>query len=231
MTNAAHTITAADLIGVRVERLARYGEAGVGAVVEAESNSFSTFIMTVILEDGRRIRGVRYDSMFEPNPVFRFVFTAKADAVELAQLEAGAAAKEFLAAMTAKAKVSAYAGEMAKIADMFAGIELQAHAVKRGNLKARVHYSASVGYDGRKSVSIYSKDYDRTLGEIFKVGYKNDTDSQTDYFDKGRVSIYEGHPLYTKAVERVKLNDAALEARREKKDAARAERANARFQR
>ena len=84
---------------------------------------------------------------------------------------------------------------------------------------------------GRKCVTIYSKDYDRALGEIFAAGYQNDTDSQTDYFDKGRVNIYEGHPLYEKAMERVKMNDAAFEVRQEKKKAERAERANARFYR
>ena len=77
----------------------------------------------------------------------------------------------------------------------------------------------------------FFRQINRTLGEIFAAGYQNDTDSQTDYFDKGRVNIYEGHPLYEKAMERVKMNDAAFEVRQEKKKAARAERANARFYR
>lgn len=34
----------------------------------------------------------------------------------------------------------------------------------------RVHYSAHTDTKGRKCVTIYSKDYDRTLGEIFAAG-------------------------------------------------------------
>ena len=120
---------------------------------------------------------------------------------------------------------------MAKIAHEFDGIVFLAHAVKKGGMKARVHYSAHTDSNGRKCVTIYSKDYDRALGEIFAAGYKNDTDTMTDYFDKGRVTIYEGHPLYEKAMGRVKMNDAAFDVRQEKKKAARAERANARFYR
>lgn len=47
---AAPAITAENLIGVRIERLARYGEAGVGAVVAAEANSWCGFVLEVILE-------------------------------------------------------------------------------------------------------------------------------------------------------------------------------------
>ena len=232
MINApAAPITAEALIGVRIERLARYGEAGVGAVVAAEANSWCGFVLHVVLEDGRRDRQVRYHSLFESNPVYRVIMTDKADDGEIDQLIAGAEARELLIAMKERAKVTAYAGEMAKLAHLFDGIELQAYAVKKGKMKARVHYSAHTDTKGRKCVTIYSKDYDRTLGEIFAAGYQNDTDSQTDYFDKGRVNIYEGHPLYEKAMERVKMNVAAFEVRQEKKKAARAERANARFYR
>lgn len=232
MTNAPTApITAEDMIGVRIERLARYGEAGIGAVIAAEENSFCGFVLTVILEDGRRDRQVRYNSLFDQNPVYRVVMTDKADPGEIDQLIAGAEARELLIAMKERAKVTAYAGEMAKLAHLFDGIELQAYAVKKGKLKARVHYSAHTDTKGRKCVTIYSKDYDRTLGEIFSAGYQNDTDSQTDYFDKGRVNIYEGHPMYEGAMDRAKMNDAAFDARQEKKKVARAERANARFYR
>ena len=227
----ARQITAADLIGARVERLDRYGAPGVGAVVAAEANSFCGFVMEVILEDGRRDRNVRFNWMFDDNTCYRFITTDKADPGEIDQLIAGAEAKELLAEMARRAKVSNYAAEIAKIAHEFDGIVFLAHAVKKGDKKARVHYSASHDGNGRKYVTVYSKDYDRALGEIFAVGYKNETDTMTDYFDKGNVTIYEGHPLFDKAMERVKMNDAAFEVRQEKKKAARAERANARFYR
>lgn len=227
----ARQITAADLIGARVERLARYGAPGVGAVVAAEANSFCGFVMEVILEDGRRDRNVRFNWMFDDSSCYRFIMTDKADPGEIDQLIAGAESKELLAEMARRAKVSNYAAEMAKIAHEFDGIVFLAYAVKKGGMKARVHYSAHTDSNGRKCVTIYSKDYDRALGEIFAAGYKNDTDTMTDYFDKGRVTIYEGHPLYEKAMERVKMNDAAFDVRQEKKKTARAERANARFYR
>ena len=42
-------------------------------------------------------------------------------------------------------------------------------------------------------------------GEIFS-DYENDTDSQTDYFDKGRVRLVEGHPCYAAARVRAEAN-------------------------
>ena len=68
-------------------------------------------------------------------------------------------------------------------------------------IKARVLYSLDNRIDGRKCVTIYAKDYDRSLGKIFNE-YENDTDTMTDYFDKGRVVLFEDHILYAKARER-----------------------------
>lgn len=65
-------------------------------------------------------------------------------------------------------------------------------------VKARVHYSVDNRIDGRKCVTIYAKDSDRKLGEIF-AEYRNETDTQTDYFDKGHVDLFEDHPLYEAA--------------------------------
>ena len=67
------------------------------------------------------------------------------------------------------------------------------------NEKARVHYSVDNRVDGRKCVTIYSKDYGHTLGNLIDDSYINDTDSMTDYFDKGRVVLFEGHDLYEAA--------------------------------
>ena len=70
--------------------------------------------------------------------------------------------------------------------------------------KARVHYSVDNRIDGRKAVTIYHKDYSRALGDVFagSDGYKNDTDLMSDYFDKGRVVLFEDHPLYAAARQR-----------------------------
>jgi len=65
-------------------------------------------------------------------------------------------------------------------------------------IKARVIYSLDGRCDERKCVTIYAKDWDRSLGKLF-TEYKNDTDSQSDYFDQGRVVLFEDHPLYKEA--------------------------------
>lgn len=73
------------------------------------------------------------------------------------------------------------------------------HHVTNGTVKARVWYSLDNRVDGRRCVTLYAKDYTDTLRTIFSDNYKNDTDLQTDYFDKGRVVLFEDHPLYAAA--------------------------------
>lgn len=80
--------------------------------------------------------------------------------------------------------------------------------VSNGTTKARVWYSLDNRTDGRKCVTLYAKDYDRKLGDIFADNYKNDTDSQSDYFDKGRVALFEDHPEYAAARARAEANRA-----------------------
>lgn len=62
-------------------------------------------------------------------------------------------------------------------------------------VKAKVFYSLDNRIDGRNCVTLYAKDYTRNLGKIF-AEYKNDTDTMTDYFDQGSVTLFEDHPLY-----------------------------------
>jgi hypothetical protein len=71
--------------------------------------------------------------------------------------------------------------------------------VTNGTDKAKVHYSLDSRTDGRTCVTIYAKDYDRSLGRIFDDEYTNNSDSQTDYFEKGRVVLFDDHPLYAAA--------------------------------
>lgn len=74
------------------------------------------------------------------------------------------------------------------------------NGLSRHNLiKARVSYNLDNRIDGRKCVTLYAKDYGHTLGYLFQDDYKNDTDIQSDYCDKGRVTLFEDHPLYMEA--------------------------------
>jgi cell fate regulator YaaT (PSP1 superfamily) len=82
-------------------------------------------------------------------------------------------------------------------------IKFNKHYVTNGTDKARVIYLTDNRADGRKCVTIYAKDYSRKLGAVFGAEYQNDTDSMTDYFDEGRVVLFEEHPLYSMARERV----------------------------
>lgn len=84
-------------------------------------------------------------------------------------------------------------------------IKFNKYHVTDGTTKARVFYSISARIDGRECVTLYAKDYSRSLGKIFPQEYKNDTDSMTDYFDEGRVRIFADHPLYTAALKRATM--------------------------
>ena len=77
-------------------------------------------------------------------------------------------------------------------------MKFRKYFVANGDIKARVHYSLDNRIDERKCVTIYAKDYCDSLGELF-AEYINNTDSQTDYFDKGHVNLFEDHPLYQEA--------------------------------
>lgn len=66
---------------------------------------------------------------------------------------------------------------------------------------ARVWYSLDNRIDGRKCVTIYAKDYDGSLGKVFSGSqdYVNNSDMMTDYFEKGKVVLFEDNPLYSVA--------------------------------
>lgn len=83
--------------------------------------------------------------------------------------------------------------------------------VTDGTTKARVNYSLNNRHDSRKCVTLYAQDYKGNLALIFAdpaipreawpvgTAHKNDTDSRSDYFDKGRTIIFEESPLYAQA--------------------------------
>lgn len=98
---------------------------------------------------------------------------------------------------------------------MASNVKFMAHFVEGNGVKARVWYSAHSG-----GVSIYSKDYDRKLGKAVEgsgLVYKNDTDTMTDYFDKGRVEVRLGSEHYAAVKARVEANLAARAAKAAKK--------------
>jgi hypothetical protein len=81
-----------------------------------------------------------------------------------------------------------------------AAVKFNKFHVTNGTVKARVHYSLDNRADGRPCVTIYARDYGHALGQVIEDGhYQNDTDTQTDYFDKGRVVLFEAHALYAAA--------------------------------
>lgn len=82
-------------------------------------------------------------------------------------------------------------------------VKFNKYHVTDGETKARCFYSIDNRVDGRKCVTIYAKDFRSGLGRIFDDEYKNDTDSQTDYFDQGKAVLFEDHPLYETARARV----------------------------
>lgn len=78
-------------------------------------------------------------------------------------------------------------------------IKFNRYCVTDGQKKARVWYSLDNRADGRKCVTLYEKDYARVLADLFPSDYENDTDIMTDYFDNGRVRLFEGSPFYAAA--------------------------------
>lgn len=69
---------------------------------------------------------------------------------------------------------------------------------ERSGIKVRVYYWATARLDG--SVTVQAKQYGHDLADVFDgvegIKYRNETDSQVDYFEKSSVTIPVGHPLY-----------------------------------
>lgn len=87
--------------------------------------------------------------------------------------------------------------------------------VTDGTTKARCFYSLDNRTDGRSCVTIYARDYGSGLGRMFADAYHNDSDSMTDYFEKGRVVLFEDHPLYKQARAAVEKHNAAEKAKQD----------------
>ncbi len=84
-------------------------------------------------------------------------------------------------------------------------IKFRKYYVTNGDIKARVLYSignATNRIDGRNCVILLAKDYDRSLDKVFKnqpIMYVNETDPREDYFETGRVVLFEDNQFYAEA--------------------------------
>jgi hypothetical protein len=85
-------------------------------------------------------------------------------------------------------------------------IKFNRYHVTNGTTKARVSYSLDNRIDGRKCVTLYAKDYSGALAKVLSDVYRDDTDMQTDYFEKGKAVLFENHPLYAVARARAVSN-------------------------
>lgn len=88
-------------------------------------------------------------------------------------------------------------------------IEFKKHYVidKATGKKARVWYSLDNRTDGRKCVTLYAKSHRDRLFDVFPNDAENNTDIMTDYFEKDKVRLFEGNPVYAiarKYVESIK---------------------------
>jgi hypothetical protein len=94
-------------------------------------------------------------------------------------------------------------------------IKFGLYSVTNGMQKARVHYSLDNHIGGIKCVTIYACDYMNDLAKIMSgCEYVNNTEIQTDYFEKGTVRIYESDAMYAEARAAVESVVAKLNAKR-----------------
>jgi hypothetical protein len=84
-------------------------------------------------------------------------------------------------------------------------------------VSTKIWYSLDNRYDKKKCVTLYAKEYDNQLYTLFPEKYVNNTDTMTDYFEKGRVTLFEGDVHYADARIRAELNIKQDEEKRQKK--------------
>ncbi len=166
----------------------------------------------VRLVDGRSMSAVNAGCIGGEfsNKSCRFMWDEDSAVLSDAEMEAfnNAWADTVIANVAAEKAAAAQAEADAAAACAGKSVKFMKYYVTDGERKAKVWYSLDNRIDGRKCVTLYAKDYDRTLGEILSACYKNETDIQTDYFDKGKATIYESNPLYAAARARAEQKGA-----------------------
>ena len=67
--------------------------------------------------------------------------------------------------------------------------------------KARVWYDLDNHISERPCVWVHAKDFQsgRTLAALMADAFKDDTERNADFFDMGKVVLFEGHPMYEAA--------------------------------
>ena len=202
--------TTADLVGLGIDFPGDYSNAsGRGAITAADGQ-----LLTITLEDGRRWETGLGDFQLGLKNTLRATYVLNKQfhgAPYLAQLEAAHQLK------TANAKAAAQVANAARTAEQAAlvgKVRFMAYYVTDGQHKAKVHYShGKLCNDSRDCVTLYAQDYGAALSPIFGRSSENHTDTQTDYFDKDTVRIFDDSPLYPAALARCQENTAKREAR------------------
>jgi len=80
-------------------------------------------------------------------------------------------------------------------------VKFNKYNVSDGKIKARVFYAIDNRIDGKRCVTIYAKDH---TGDLHKI-FDNEV-IDTDYFEKGRVVLFQDHPLYPAALAKALIN-------------------------
>lgn len=202
--------TTSDLVGLGLDYPGNYSTpSGRGAITAADGE-----MLTITMEDGRRWKEHLQEFQRYLNCKIRPIYVLNKQfhgAPYLAQLEAAHQLK------TANAKAAAQVAHAARTAEQAAlvgKVRFMAHYVTNGKHKAKVHYShGKLCNDSRDCVTLYAQDYGAALSPIFGRSSENHTDTQTDYFDKDTVRIFDDSPLYPAALARCQENTAKREAR------------------
>lgn len=202
--------TTADLVGLGLDYPGNYSTpSGRGAITAADGER-----LTITMEDGRRWKEHLQEFQRYLNCKIRPIYVLNKQfhgAPYLAQLEAAHQLK------TANDKAAAQVANAARTAEQAALVDkvrFMAYYVTDGQHKAKVHYShGKLCNDSRDCVTLYAQDYGAALSPIFGRSSENHTDTQTDYFDKDTVRIFDDSPLYPAALARCQENTAKREAR------------------
>lgn len=202
--------TTADLVGLGLDYPGNYSsESGRGAITAADGE-----MLTITMEDGRRWKEHLQEFQRYLNCKIRPIYVLNKQfhgAPYLAQLEA---AHQLKTANDKAAAQVAHATRTAEQAALVGKVRFMAYYVTDGQHKAKVHYShGKLCNDSRDCVTLYAQDYGAALSPIFGRSSENHTDTQTDYFDKDTVRIFDDSPLYPAALARCQENTAKREAR------------------
>ena len=202
--------TTSDLVGLGLDYPGNYSTpSGRGAITAADGE-----MLTITMEDGRRWKEHLHDFQRGLNHQLRAIYVLNKQfhgAPYLAQLEAAFQLAKFNNEAAAKVARDARTAEQAALVGK---VRFMAYYVTDGQHKAKVHYShGKLCNDSRDCVTLYAQGYGSELSPIFGRSSENHTDTQTDYFDKDKVRIFDDSPLYPAALARAQANDAKREAR------------------